>query len=116
MRASAIAFVEKEVPPILEKKDFEGMYFFGTLTLKGKLTEPEFGRWFEELGDFEDLGDLKVARSTVGVRGDQAWQFVDLTSRARFSKGEVEVHIRAARRSTALPEWRIEEFQLSPVE
>ena len=116
MRASAVAFVEEEVPKILRDQDWEEMSFFGTRTLKGDLTQAEFESWFATFGEFQGLGELRVTRSTVGEREDQAWQYVNMVGEARFSKGTARVSLRAARRSIALPEWRLEEFELTPVE
>lgn len=116
MRSSAITFVNNELPEILAKRDFDELYFLGTLTLKGELKEPEFTKSMEGLGEFQALEDVRATRSTVGERSDQAWQFVDISAKARFSTRNAEVHVRAARRSTVLPEWRIEEFELVSVE
>jgi hypothetical protein len=100
----------------LRDKDWEEMSFFGTRTLKGELTQAEFEGWFATFGEFQGLGEMRVTRSTVGEREDQAWQYVDMVGEARFAKGTANLRLRAARRSIALPEWRLEEFELTPVE
>lgn len=116
MRASATAFAQEQVPEILGKGDYETLRFYGTLTLKEKLSKQEFDGWFSELGEFESLGEFKVKRSTVGARNDQAWQIVYLEAPVRFSKLPATLTLKAARRSTALAEWRIEEFELRPAD
>ncbi len=114
MRASAIAFAEEQVPEILGKADYETLRFYGTLTLKEKLSKQEFDGWLQRYGAFESLGEFTVKRSTVGARNDQAWQIVYLECPVRFSKGATILNLKAARRSTALAEWRIEEFSIGP--
>lgn len=114
MRSSAKAFVLNDVATALKQRDFETIHFLGTLTLKNKLTEAEFDGWMDKLGGFESFGELRATRSTVGARADQSWQFVDFEGPASFARGKARVHIRAARRSTALMEWRIEELEIAP--
>jgi hypothetical protein len=114
MRTSAIAFAREQVPQILGERDYETLRFYGTLTLKEKLSKQEFDGWLQRYGAFESLGEFTVKRSTVGARNDQAWQVVYLECPVRFSKGLALLSMKAARRSTALAEWRIEEFAIGP--
>ncbi len=112
MRASAKEFVNKDVADALRDSDYETIRFLGTLTLKNDLSQEEFEGWMKDRGSFQGFGDLRPSRSTVGTRADQSWQFVDLEGPARFEQGEATVRIRAARRSTALMEWRLESLEI----
>ncbi len=114
MRTSAIAFAEQELPGILQKGDYETLRFYGTLVLKKNLSKEQFDAQMSTVGKYESMGEFTVKRSTVGERNDQAWQIVYLEAPVRFSKGPAVLNLKAARRSTALGEWRIEEFSLAP--
>ena len=114
IRASALHFAESDVVPILQKRDYGSLQFLATLTLKKELSREKFDAEMDRLGPYGENGGFKVLRSSVGERGDEVWQFVDLECLVRFERGTVRLDLTAARRSLALNEWRIERFQLLP--
>jgi hypothetical protein len=114
MRTSAIVFADKSVDEVLQGRDYETLRLLATLPLRKKLEETEFSQSVEARGEYEGHGEFRVVRSTVGARDDRAWQFVYLTVPVRFSRGEAELSMTAARRSTELGEWRIEDWRISP--
>jgi hypothetical protein len=116
MRSSALEFARSQVPPILKEADFGSLEFLATVPLKKDLDGAEFRALMAALGDYEGIGEFEVRRSTVGARDDQAWQLVDFETTVRFSKGPARLDLRAARRSVALAEWRIERFDLTPTD
>jgi hypothetical protein len=112
MRASAIEFSQKKVAVICDTKDAEELRFLGTIDFKRDFEETDFQAPFEALGDFRELGEFKVRRSTVSERSDQVWQVVWLTAPVTFERGSATLELRVARRSIALSEWRIDSWQI----
>ena len=114
IRASAQPFVAETTQEVLGESDFKNLYFLGTLTLKGSLTKETFSSWLDRYGDYKALHDLHPTRSWVGSRADQSWQYASFAGTVEFSKGDARLDFVAARRSTALSEWRVEKFLLTP--
>ena len=114
MRTSAVAFADKSVDDVLETGDYETLRLLATLPLRRKLEEDGFSQSMAALGDYEGHGEFRVVRSTVGARDDQAWQFVYLSVPLKSSRGGAELKMTAARRSTELGEWRIEDWRIAP--
>ena len=113
--ASATEFVQKEAPRILGSHDYERLWQLGTIPLKKSLSQEMFKEMLRPLGKFQGMGAVRAGRVTMGSRDDQSWQMIQLTAPVKFSGGAATLKFKAARRSTALEDWRVEEFQVLPV-
>ena len=115
IQTQGIDFAGEVAPTILEDWDFQPLYDYGTLTIKGTIEESEFNSLEERWGEFESIGEFMPDRSWIADRGDMRWHFAELEAPVTFSEGEAILHFTAARRTMSQKEWRIEEFELVPV-
>lgn len=113
LRAAATVFAKEASVKVLSERDFEELYFLGSLTLKGTVTEESFGDDMDRWGDYSGIGEFVTVESWVKSRSDQTWQFVRLIADVRFENGPAKLEIVVARRSTMLEDWKIEEFELT---
>ena len=113
IRESAAPFALEATQAILGEDDFESLYDLGTLTLKMTVTEADFKSSREKWGALESVGEFEASRPWMVDRSDTRWQFVALNADLRFENGPAKLRFVAARRSTRLEDWRIEEFEVS---
>ena len=113
MRESAAPFALQATQAILGEDDFESLYTLGTLTVKKTVTEADFDRSREKWGALESVGEFEASKSWMVDRSDTRWHFVALNADLRFENGPAKLKFIAARRSTMLEDWRIEEFVVS---
>ena len=113
MRVAAIPFAQEATAKILGERDYEELHFLATMSLKHKLDEIEFKEELDRWGAYIAVGEFATVRSNVRIIDDMTWQFVELITDVKFEHGSAKLKFTAARRSTMLEDWRIEEFELS---
>ena len=113
IRESAVPFAIQATQAILGDDDFDSLYTLGTLTVKNTVTKADFKRSREKWGALESIGEFEATRSWMVDRSDMRWHFVALNADLRFESGPARLKFIAARRSTRLEDWRIEEFKVS---
>ena len=113
LRDSAAPFALQATQTILGKDDFDSLYNLGTLTVKKTVTEADFKSSREKWGALESVGEFEATRSWMVDRSDMRWHFVALNADLRFENGPAKLKFVAARRSTKLEDWRIEQFEVS---
>lgn len=113
IQKSADQVAERVVTEVLKKWDEKTLDEFGTLDLRSSGAIKTFAAQKARLGDFVALQDWKLVKSSVGERSEAVWQDVRYSAVVDCSKADANLNVVFARR-TMNPEWRIEEFKLTP--
>lgn len=112
LSSSATKFAVSATAQILGEQDFEEFEQLGTLTLDKTVPEEDFQAIFEKWGEFRSQGEFAASRGYVIERDNMTWQVITLTAPVEFENGSASLKFTAARRSTVLEDWRIEEFEI----
>lgn len=113
IQKSADQVAERVVTEVLKKWDEKTLDEFGTLDLRSSGAIKTFAAQKARLGDFVALQDWKLVKSSVGERSEAVWQDVRYSAVVDCRKADANLNVVFARR-TMNPEWRIEEFKLTP--
>ncbi|MBS1723032.1 MAG: hypothetical protein JSS66_08780 [Armatimonadetes bacterium] len=113
IRGSADPEAQKAVVAILRSNTNEELDEFGTVALRGSTAGADLANMRRELGTFVDMQSLDAERSWADQRGDMIWQFVRFKGKLKFDKGPADLTLVMARQAEH-PEWRVDEFKLSP--